>query len=578
MAGDRQALLAGASRGAVAGGAWDPTGTLPGLPGGSAFYRDAAHSGGRRAGPFNVTFRLTSPKTEIIRERRKAVVNAREVDRNNAMISAGITKRAVDMVGANLALQSLPNHEALGQTEEWAANFANRWENLFSTWGQDPRKLNDAERHSQFGAQMLEVCRNTYGADGEACIIIRYDEARRRRLRGKFATFVEVVDPDRVSNRDGRPDSETLCQGRVLDEYGAYTALHVAKYHPSDVQKGVQSWATVPRETKRGRPVGVHWFPRYRAGAQRAMPAIIGALREVRMLDTFDQKTLEAAIKQAFMSVVIRTDSTTAEALAKIQGSPTGGDAAAVFAQQQDARFALYEDFNAEGQAIPMMATGDYIDIAEAKAAGVDTGSFRFAFDRKFASLLRLSYARFSNDYSKTSFASIRAELIDAWRLTFADRYMFCNSVPNLVALAHLEDCYVNGMLDDVMPVGPNAPYFYDHLTEYSACEFRGPTMGWVDPVKDATASGMRVAMGQSSPQQEAAAAGGDYYDNINQTARAQAYAKRKLGYEIDFSATGAAMAEEPEEDPEAIARREEEQRENEPEPDAQPAPAQQEP
>ncbi len=326
----------------------------------------------------------------------------------------------------------------------------------------------------------------------------------------------------------------------------------------------------MPRETKRGRPVGIHWFPRFRAGAQRAMPAIMGSMRENRMLDTFDQKTLEAAIKAAFMSIVIRTDSTTAEALAKIQGTPTGSDPADMLAKSMDARFSLYEDFNAEGQAIPMMAVGDYIDVADASHAGINQDSFRFAFERKFAAELGMSYARYSNDYSKTSFASIRAELIDAWRLTFADRYQFCSSVPSLVALAHLEDCWLNGMLDDVLPV--EAPDFYENMTEYAQCEFRGPAMGWVDPVKDVTASGMRIGIGASSPQQEAAAAGGDFYDNVDQTSRAQAYAKRKLGYEIDFANTGDRMVEEP--DPaDAAAAAELEAANNPPKPAPAPAP-----
>jgi lambda family phage portal protein len=546
--------------GAAGAGAWDPRGTMPGSAGG-AYYRNAG-APKARGGKFfgNVAYRLTSANTEIVRERRQAVINARELDRNNSMMHAGITKRAVDMVGANLTLQSMPNFEALGLTEDWAGKFASRWENLFSLWGADPRKLNDAERHSQFGAQMLEVCRNTYGADGEACLIVRYDEARMKRYRGKWATFVEVVDPDRLMNPDGKPDSARFCQGRELDEWGAYTHLHIAKFHPSDMSR-TRGFARVPRETDRGRPVGIHWFPRFRAGAQRAMPAILSSLRESRMLDTFDQKTLEAAVKAAFMSIVIRTDSTTAEALAKIQGAPTGTDPAVALAQNMGTRFDLYEDFNAEGQAMPVMLPGDYVDIADASHAGINQDSFRFAFDRKFASNLGMSYARWSNDYSKTSFASIRAELIDAWRLTFADRYQFCASVPSLIALAHLEECIVTGQMDDVLP--PDAPYFYDNLTEYSQCEFRGPSMGWVDPVKDVSASGMRAATGYSSPQQEAAAAGGDWYDNIDQLARAQKYAMRKLGYKIDFANTGEKMVEEP--DPAEAAAAAEEQAGNQP-------------
>lgn len=515
-------------------------------PGTQTAFRGAALPGGRRASPWgNVAFRLMSGNKEVIRERRQAVINSREADRNSTTLRAGITKRAIDLVGKNLRLQSIPNFEMLGLSADWAAEFASQFEHWFSIWGDDPRKLNDATRHSSFGSQMFEVCRHTYGADGEAALIIRYDERRRRRYRGRFNTFVEVLDPDRISNPYGRPDREDLCQGRALDEWGAYEGLWVERNHPSDAM-GRRDWDYVPRETRRGRPVGVHWFPRHRAGAQRAMPAILSALRENRMFDVFDQKTLEAAIKDAFMSIVITTDATSAEALAKIQGVPTGGSQADAFRAMMGAKFDLYEDFNAEGQAIPVMGIGDKVSVESASHSANNTDSFRYAFDRKLAANLGLPYARYSGDYSKTSFSSIRAEFMDGWRSTFADRYEFCNSVPAQVGLAVLEECVVTGKIE--LPA--NAPDFYDHMTEYAQCEFRGPAMGFVDPVKDLNASGMKIAQGQSSPQQEAASSGGDFYDNIDQTARAQAYAKRKLGHEIDFSAAGAPVAEQPEPEP----------------------------
>jgi capsid protein len=204
-----------------------------------------------------------------------------------------------------------------------------------------------------------------------------------------------------------------------------------------------------------------------------------------------------------------------------------------------DARFALYEDFNAEGQAMPVMAPGDEVSIASASHSANNTDSFRFAFERKFCNILGLSYARFSNDYSKTSFASIRAEFIDSWRMTFADRFQFCGSVPSAVALAFLEELIVTERI--LLP--PEAPDFYENMTEYAQCEWRGPGMGWVDPVKDVNGAGLRIISGLSSPQAEAAAQGSDFYDNVAATARAEAYAKRK-GVDLKFGPSGAATEE----------------------------------
>jgi lambda family phage portal protein len=520
------ALTAGAGRPVALGGDADDIAAF--FP---TAYRDAGPGayGGRSYGG-NVSFTPDSANREIVRERRQAVINAREIDRNNTMVRAGITKRAVDMVGANLRLQAAPNYSALGLSADWADEFSETWENEFSLWGDDPRKLGDAARHSNFGPMMLETCRNTYGADGEALLIIRYDETRQRKYRARCASFVEAVDSDRLSNPATLQDSRTLCQGRQLDNYGAYEGLWISIAHPSD-PNGQMEWSYVPRETARGRPVGVHWFPKYRAGAQRAMPAIIGSLRDVRMLDRFDQKVLEKAVLSAFMSIFIKTDATSAEALAKL--SPAPAKAGDPMLAAMDARFGLYEDLNAEGQAIPVLAPGDEVAIETPKTTDSGFDSFRFAFERKFASMLGLSYARFSNDYSKTSFASIRAEFIDSWRMTYADRYQFGSSVPTQVALAHLEEMIITGRI--VLP--PGAPDFYDEMTAYAQCEMRGPGMGWVDPVKDVTAAGMRISGGFSTPQAEAAAAGSDFRDNVDAIAQANAYAARK-GVRLEYGAS----------------------------------------
>jgi lambda family phage portal protein len=449
---------------------------------------------------------LTSPNREINPSRRRGIANAREADRNQPLVNSGITKRAANAVGANLRLQYLPNWDALGidPNSDQAVTFVQQIENHFSLWGEGFDFLCDAQRQGQFGALMFLSCRECMGPEGETLVIARYDEERMLRYAGRYATFIEVVSIDRVSNpldySPGMPGQPMIWDGKEVDEYGAATAFHVELVHPADSVTGERKWERVVRETDWGRPVAIHYFSRTRAGMQRAMPSIIQSLRTVKMLDRLDDAQLQTAVINAILSVFIESPGTTAEMLQKLTaGTPSG--ASDPLSNLFDKRFDYYEDnsITADGVRIPVLPPGDKITMSAVNRAADDTGDFRAAFLRVLASQLHLTYEQFSGDYSATTFSSARAAIIDIWRLVMLDRIFFTQHVAYPVFAAWLEECYVRA--DELGIDWPDAwPDFHENMAAFTQCEFRGPGMGWVDPQKDVTAAGLRVEQGLTSP------------------------------------------------------------------------------
>jgi lambda family phage portal protein len=503
-------------------------------PYGRQAYRDANPAlwgnGGR------AIFSPSSPNREINPSRASGVKNAREADRNQPLINAGISKRAANAVGANLRLQYLPNWEALGidPNSDEAVSFVQTIENHFSLWGEDFRFLCDAQRQGQFGALMFLACRECFGAEGETLVIARYDEDRMVRYQGQYATFIEVVSVDRLSNPSdyalGDPNKPVIWMGKEVDEYGAAVAYHVETVHPSDSLTGERKWERIVRETDWGRPVGIHYFSRTRAGMQRAMPAIIQSLRTVKMLDRLDDAQLQSAIINAILSVYIESPGTTAEMIQKLTaGTPSG--ASDPLSNFFDKRFDYYENednsLTADGVRIPVLPPGDKISMEAVNRAADDPTDFRSSFLRVLAAQLNLTYEQFSGDYSKTTFSSARAAIIDIWRLVTLDRIFFTQHVAYPIFAAWLEECYVRA--DELGIDWPSTwPDFHENMAAFTQCEFRGPGMGWVDPQKDVTAAGLRVEQGLTSPTFEASQQGQDFRDNVDQTARDYAYARSK--------------------------------------------------
>lgn len=517
---------------AKAGYAWG--GQMDGL--GPSYYRDAG-AGLYGKGAVNALFQVkTSAYREIARDRNGAVRNARFSDRNHPFVNAAISKRATALVGADLRLQAQPNWRALGLDQVWAREFAQAAEYYFSQWGDDHRMLCDATRHNQFGSLMWLAARDCYGTSGETALVIRYDEERQAQLGSAFATFIEVIDPDRIATpatitEGDQRDGSRVLMGRRVDRYGAYTSLFVHHGHPSDVQP--DEWTEVPRETEWGRPIGVHWFPMMRPGMQRAMPSIIQSLRNIKMLDDFDDKKLKSAVLATFLSMYVKTEKTSDEMLKALQQTPTSGAGGADGQDMADwdYRFDRYPELVVDGQPLPVLAPGDEIKFEAANPSQNDDEAFRYSFERSLSENLGITYSWGSGDYSKTSFASMRAARLDNSRITSKDRTQFTNHAASPAYVALLEELVAKG----VMPMPRNAPDFTRNASLYATCSWRGPGDGYVDPVKDVQGAGMRIAAGFSSPQIEAAAQGNDWRDVIDDRAEAEAYARSK-GVVVDYT------------------------------------------
>jgi capsid protein len=127
--------------------------------------------------------------------------------------------------------------------------------------------------------------------------------------------------------------------------------------------------------------------------------------------------------------------------------------------------------------------------ISAADRSAGDPSKFRNGFMRDFASAMNTTAESLSLDYSQVNYSSARAALVDIWRGIIAERSLFCSSVASLILDAVLEECVVKGWL----PLPAGAPSFNQEREAYTRCQWTGPAMGWVDPLKEATASVLRT-------------------------------------------------------------------------------------
>ena len=138
--------------------------------------------------------------------------------------------------------------------------------------------------------------------DGDA-LLLQYRPDRLGPGRGRYATTVQVVDPDRLSNPQQNFDMPNIRGGVEIDEDGAPVAYHIREAHIGDWWSGAKTmtWRRIPRETSWGRPHVVHDFDHERGAQHRGNGILTPVVQRLKMLVKYDQSELEAAILNAIL-------------------------------------------------------------------------------------------------------------------------------------------------------------------------------------------------------------------------------------------------------------------------------------
>lgn len=447
---------------------------------------------------------------EVLRNRRKVTARARDLSRNNGWAAGGIAKEVDSVIGAAFRPLLKPDWQALGLSPDWATEFKRAVEARWRSYADDPRKMCDATR-AQTAGQMFGMAYRNYLTEGDALGILGWKPDRPTR------TVLRVVDPDLLSMPDGTPETSRFRAGVELDRDGAAVAYHFRQGHPKSLYADVREMRhrRFARDTDWGRPRVLHFFDKMRDGQTRGMSRLAPVVETLRMEHQYSRVELQAAILNAVLAAYIKTPMGP-EAMDEMFGD---GDASGFLTMQAD-RTKFYAERNGihMGDAkLTMLYPSDEIGMVETARPAAQFADFSSAVLRQIASGLGISYEQLASDWSKTNYSSARAAMVEIWRGWTARRVSFAQGFCQPFFMAWLEEEIDFGRIE--LPRG--APPFAENWAAYSRAKWIGPGRGFVDPVKEVQAAAMRVALGLSTLEEEAAElTGSDWTDNVAQIER----------------------------------------------------------
>lgn len=465
-------------------------------------YRDTPYSGASwiRKQLSNWLPIRAAADAELLSDMGTLVARSRDLDRNTGIAAGAFQTTCDNVIGASLRLSAWPDYRALGKDPDWAETWGRDVESQWKSWA-DTTAIDVANKLNFTGLTTL-IFRSVL-QNGEGLALPLWMD---RPELSVFKTCFQLVDTDRLSNPGNMTPTLCLRGGVEMDNWGRPRAYYIRKistwpamFFPA-IGGIAGEWQCIPAATDWGRRRVIHIYQPDRVDQTRGKPLLTPVIEEFRMLDTYQRAELQSAIVNALVAGIIETplDPQTLTDL-------VGGDPNAYLQAKNEYRVQL------EGGTFIPLYPGDKMTPFAPDRPAPQFANFSEFVMRKIGVAMGLPYEQLMKDFSKTTYSSARAALLESWRMFTTRRAWLTTYWAQPVYELWFEEAVHSGLID--------APDYYQKKAFYTRAKWIGPGRGWIDPVKEAEAAQVRMFTGISTLEAECAEQGLDYNDVIDQRA-----------------------------------------------------------
>jgi lambda family phage portal protein len=328
-----------------------------------------------------------------------------------------------------------------------------------------------------------------------------------------YGLALEVVEADRLATPYDLMQNKSIRSGVELGEHGEPVAYYIRKSHPGDIYfnfKALDSsyYIRYPAKNELGRPNVLHLYWLKRPGQTRGEPFFAPILTYFKDLaDYMEAELVAARVAACFAAFVKKTDPINA-----------------AFARADSANAANQKIEALEPGMIEYLAPGEEISQLSPNRPGGTFEPFVERILRAISAGLNLPYEVVAKDFSKSSYSSARAALLEARRFFKTRQEWLSRRLCQPVYEMFLEEAY---LASDELPI----QNFYKNRVDLSRARWIAPGWGWVDPTKEVEASRSSVDGNLSTLADECAALGKDWEEVMEQKSREEKK-RKELGLE----------------------------------------------
>ncbi len=451
---------------------------------------------------------------------------SRDSLRNNPIATGAINTNLTHIVGPGITVQSRIDNDILGMSEAEAEKWQLNAEREFKSWAES-LDCDIARGMNFYGFQNL-VLRSTLES-GDVFVPLLF----KKLTTSNYGLRLQTIEADRIINPNNATDTHKITAGVEKDTDGKPTKYHIRTRHPgADANlQGKQEWDTISAFSTTGRRNILHVFEKLRPGQTRGIPYLAPVLEMLHNLGKYSDAELQAAVIASYFTVFIETEAGNVGLASMIPTSETGG-------ATSDG------DYRLSSGGMVRLKKGEKLSTAEPGRPNSSFDAFVNAISEQIGAALGLPVELLVQHFT-SSFSAARAAMLLAWKMFFTRRSWLVTHFCDPVYAALMEEAVLRGRVV--------APGFLDDpliRMAYLGNIWTGPPQGQIDPTKETKAAQLRIDGLMSTIDQEVAALGGDFDQNMQQI-RKEVKFKKEMGIGQTSEVGGQKPEEEEEEEEE---------------------------
>jgi lambda family phage portal protein len=419
---------------------------------------------------------------------------SRDLIRNAPLATGAVNTATTNVIGTGLKLQSRLDRDVLKFSDQEADAWEKKTEREFCLWAESQEC--DACRILNFASIQELVFRQTL-ENGDVFILL----PKIKRLPLPYDMRLQIIEADRICNRDNVRDTNLLAAGVQKTIEGIPVAYHIRQSHPGNLLNAQTggTWDVIPAfGEKTGLRNVIHLYRMLRPGQSRGLPYLSPVIDSLKQLDRYTEAEIMAAVVAGMYTVFIKT-----EGGGQFPTSMVGDVNVDAATKASD------EDIKMGSGAIVGLKTGESIDTANPGRPNTSFDPFVKAILQQVGVALEIPFEILIGHFS-SSYSASRAALLEAWRFFRGRRKWLADNFCQLVYVTWLYEAIATGRI-----AAPG--YFSDPIMQkaYAGALWIGDAPSQIDSVKEVDAAEKRLKIGLSTLDEETTnLTGGDFETN----------------------------------------------------------------
>lgn len=433
--------------------------------------------------------------TDILTDLPDLRGRSRDLCRNNPLAGGAIKTKVTNVIGTGLRFQSRIKRDVLGLDDEAATKLERlierEWRLFWDSKEADLARILN-------GHAITRMVYRQEKENGDVFVLL----PRRPRKGVVYDLRVQVVEADRVCNKDDAADTTTLAGGIQRDRDGAPVTCHILKHHPGSIANGISREWEERRfyNDKTGLPNILHFYNPTRPGQSRGVPDLAPVIELFKQLGRYTEAEVMAAVVAGLFTVFVESDMGAGS-------SPLSS----TFQYADDAgnkSSASDNDVKLGNGLIIDLAQGEKISTANPGRPNQAFDSFVMSLLRQIGAGLEIPFEILIKHFTK-SYSAARAALLELWKYVLSERQLLTDNFLRPLQEVWMYEAVAKGRIP--------APGFFDDPSirrAYLSGSWVGPVKGQIDELKEVKAARERLDGRLSTLADETAELTGQDWDD----------------------------------------------------------------